>query len=291
MSLDLITETGSYSGNGSSQSVVIGTNWQPALVIVMSTRPSGPAAGRAITYKTPDMATDTALACNAAAELISTALTLASTGFSIGDHDDVNRNGIIFHWIAFRAGPWIDTGQYTGTGTAQPIATGRQPGAAFVFQTSGVERALWKFAAHGTSYAMQFQTALGWLSGQLTLQATGFQADGNANTDTETYVWAALYDIPGSTRHIESGSYTGDGSGPDTVTLGYQPKWVIVMPDTASGGEGGFKSASMGTGIGELTTQWDWLGTDGIAITSTGFTVDGVYNTNSQDYKWLVGVQ
>ncbi len=78
MSLDAIIETGTYTGNGTTQSVAIG--WQPALVMTFSTRGGAP-AGKGLTVKVPDMAGDDVMICSTVALFdVADGVTLTSTG-------------------------------------------------------------------------------------------------------------------------------------------------------------------------------------------------------------------
>lgn len=288
MSLELITDTGTYTGNSSTQSVIIG--WQPALVIITSSKTGGSGATRCLAFKMSDMADDDFLECsNDAIYTTTNGVTITATGFDLGSDDVINDSGYDFYWMAFREGPTVDTGTYTGNASAtQAIPTGRQPGAVFICQTTGTESAIWKAASQGAALATAFVAAVGSEASLVTLDSSGFTAEGIANTDGETYVWCALYDIVGSTRHIESGGYAGDDAGTRTVTLGYQPRWALIL--TSDGAELPTKvDSAAGGGFGNLASRYDWM-SSGIEITATGFTLTGVCNSVGVDYRWLVGV-
>ena len=46
---------------------------------------------------------------------------LTNDGFEVGTDASVNSNGTTYNFIAWGAGDQIDTGSYTGTGSAQTI--------------------------------------------------------------------------------------------------------------------------------------------------------------------------
>lgn len=285
MSLDLIVANGSYTGNAGTQSISIG--WQPAVVITFDTK-GGTPGNRACSLKLPDMAGDDVLLCSTTAVfLTANGLTIVSDGFDLGSDQRINGSGDTYHWIAFRAGPWLDTGTYTGDDpTAVTVTTGRQPDAVLVAQVSGTIAELWKMAVQSGATVAEFITTVLSVNG-ITIQSTGFQASDNANDVGETFDWAALYPVPGSTRHFETGSYTGDGINPQAIALGRQPKAVFIFD--VGDVDMAFKTDTMGgSDNGMLTTAYafDTSG-NGITITSTGFSVGSLFNGSGVTYQWL----
>jgi hypothetical protein len=285
MSLDLIVATGSYTGNGGTQSISIG--WQPAVVMTFDTK-GGTPNNRACSLKLPDMAGDDVLLCSTTAVfLTANGLTIVSDGFDLGSDQRINGSGDTYHWVAFRAGPWIDTGTYTGDDpTAVTVTTGRQPGAVLAGQVSGTIAQFWKMAVQAGATVAEFITTVISVNG-ITIQSTGFQASDNANDVGETFDWAALYPVPGSTRHFETGEYTGNGVNPQAIALGAQPRAVFVF-DVANV-DLFFKTDTMASAdVADLTTAYafDTSG-NGITLSSTGFSVGSLLNTNTSTYQYM----
>lgn len=286
MSLDVVIQTGSYTGNDATQSVAIG--WQPALVLTFIDKGGGP-ANRAIGIKTPEMAGDDAMMCSSAAVFLTTnGLTLTSTGFDVGSDTRINSSGDTVYWMAIREGSWLDTGSYTGDDpTDVDVALGRQPGFLFVSQVTATIAQLFKMTGQASDVCAEFVTAVADVNA-LALQSTGFQATNEANDVGETFDYVALYTLPGSTRHLQSGSYTGDGSAPLAIALGRQPKAVFIHDESGTG-EIGFKTETMSSAdFAALSTAYAMNTTgNGITITSTGFTVGSIFDVGSEVYNWV----
>lgn len=293
MTLELITETGSYTGNGSSQTITIG--WQPALVLIASHRTGGPGGGRGFTMKVAAMSGDDVQGNSTEAEYKTTnGVTLTSTGFSVGSDQEYNHSGETFSYIAFRDSPALDYGTYTGNTGTQTITTGRQPTMLFVCQTSGTELTFWKYNSLSGADAVEFQTEISLVSA-LTLQTTGFQASGNANLNSETYVYVSINVERSSTVYLECGSYTGNTADAQTITLGYQPKFVLIFDD--GNGPGGSPQTAIkvdtmsGVLAGFIERAYNYAGgaTNIAAINSTGFVAWDSWNGNGAVYSFCAG--
>jgi hypothetical protein len=292
MSLDLIIDSGSYSGTEASLPITIG--WQPCLVIIASSRSSGPAAGRAIAFKSSDMSGSFGWLCDVDAEYTTDIITLTTTGFTVGSDVRVNNDGTTFYWVAVRAHPAIDCGQYVGDiEPTQEITLNRQPSALFQFTLADplnptVFNVWMKAGAMLGSFASRFRSQILWLEFIATFISTGFTAGSATNGSTATYAYVALYNLVGSTQHFDTGGYVGS-AGSNVITLGYQPRFVFVW--AGDNEKAGFKIDTMPSDEGgTLGTQYDW--TAGLlTITSTGFTVPIASDVNEADidYHWLAG--
>lgn len=88
--------SGTYTGNGTSQSITIG--WQPKFIII-----NNQSSGEASCYKTDGMAGDDFIQYASNAEIHTTfGVTITSTGFSVGSRADINGSGDPLSWIAIR---------------------------------------------------------------------------------------------------------------------------------------------------------------------------------------------
>lgn len=298
MTLTKIIETGTYTGNAATQSISIG--WQPAMVLIASARVGGPQAGRAFSVKMPDMPDDDYLAVSTES-IMQTAngISLVADGFDVGSDSKINNNTDAFHWIAIRAGPEVDSGFMEGD-LFPPVvvSTGRQPVAIFHIRITGpgpnAENRIWiRIRPAPATEAFQF-TTFPFEGGGLAEVADGFEATGAAAANTHDFTWTALYDFVGSTRHFETGTFTGANEASITITLGRQPKFVILYGDVNT--EFGMKTITMGANdMGALEWQgaryaWDTSG-NGITLTATGFIVGTTFTALDTDYFWLAGYE
>ena len=289
MSLDLIVESGEYVGNGGTQSISIG--WQPAMVMIVTTRTGGPAGQRAWSVKMATMPGDDFASCNATADWKTTnGITLTSDGFDVGSNPEINRNGDTIHWWAVREYPSIDWGSYVGDGApgGVKIATNRQPTAVFIFNETTPSFITKMFTMAAPDDAEAFDGAIAtqpWVE----LTSAGFIPKLTANTLNDLYHWVALYDLPGSTRHFRQGEHTGDVNPAQQVVLGVQPRMVIVS-DTGMTLGAKFR-ASLPTEYGQLQTNYKWVTSGGITLNAAGFLAGGDFNADTVVYDHLAGVQ
>ncbi len=90
-------ETGEYTGNGTSQTIIVG--WQPTIVTVF--RWTGGA--ERVCFKMSSLADDDYAILASKADLDSAdGITIISTGFTVGSDWEVNDNGETFYWTAIR---------------------------------------------------------------------------------------------------------------------------------------------------------------------------------------------
>ncbi len=293
MSYEPIIATGTYSGNGTSQTITIG--WQPAMACIVSRRTAGPSTGRAISWKFNTMITDNFLEMAASANWITAnGITVTSTGFSVGSENTINNSGTTFDWFAIRAGPQVATGTYVGDGVIGRsfAVTGWQPELMFLVQSSGTTRGGWKGAAMGANDAFDYAAQIAFSTVALALASNGFQT-GSANpfnTSPEDYHWFAAT-LETVTRSFRTVTYSGDGAADQTITLGQQPKFVWILDST--GLTAGCKIDTMpAEDYGLLDTNYTYeAGTaTGIQITSTGFIVGSDFNATGTDYEVIVGI-
>jgi hypothetical protein len=176
-----------------------------------------------------------------------------TTGFSLTADTvigDWNWNGDTYASWTFREQPkFFDVVTYTGNGTSQAIAhnLGSVPGCIIVKDTSNVRA--WSvyhtslgntqnLILSGTNAAA---TAADWNNTSPT--TTQFTVGNNVRTNASgaTYVAylfahnAGGFGLTGTDNVISCGSFTTDGSGAYSVTLGYEPQWVLIKRTNALG--------------------------------------------------------
>lgn len=282
MSLNVLTATGSYSGTGGAQSITVG--WQPALVMVASTRTAGPSAGRAYSVKTGSMPGDDRFGFDTAGSFDqSDGITLTATGFDLGTDDHYNHNGTVFHWCAIRdyGNPLVSS--YTGNGVDPQTVPGLDGGVPFAV-VSGLMATFFKFRDLAGNDAMALGAAIGIDIAAITALSSGaLNVEGNANVNVVPH-YVLRFGERSGTVTVHVGQYTGSG-GTQSVSLGRQPRAVLIYDST--GEVFGYKDDSMsGSDCGEMAAAYAWTASGGITITSTGFDVTGTYDTSANDLKY-----
>lgn len=299
MSQTDIMATGTYTGNGGTQSISIG--WQPAAVFITSTA-NNPNNQRSWSLKIDSMPGDDYQANDTTANHVTTnGVTMVADGFDLGSGNKVNKNGVVYYWIAFRAGAAIDTGTYTGDGiNGRVISTGRQPAMVLIAEVTGELATIWKHGNVPVRLSNQFQEANDHRD-CVSMVSDGFElsnaASANVNVDTETYYWMAIYDFDGSTRHVETGLYDGDDPltppfNPQTITRGLQPKFVFIYGrDLGAISDWFFVNDQYVNNVSSISSGHTVLNTDpDIVIISTGFEVRGGTNDDTHvDYSYVTG--
>jgi hypothetical protein len=247
-----------YTGNGSTQTITNGIDLsgEGGLVWIKS-RSLG----------TSHVLTDTARGSssqlysdrtNAQGTVSDQVTAFTGSGFSLGTDalgtGTVNANAFTYaSWTFRKAEKFFDVVTYTGNGSTQNIAhnLGSVPGCIIVKQTNGTN--LWAIyhrgvdASNPQNYGLWFQTDARDLdtywnnTAPTATQFTVGTKDGT-NASGGTYVAylfahdAGGFGDAGTDSVVSCGSYTGNGStsGP-TVTLGWEPQWVLIKASSQSG--------------------------------------------------------
>jgi hypothetical protein len=169
----------------------------------------------------------------------------SSTGFSLGSDIAYNQaSPSTFASWTFREQPkFFDVVTYTGTGSNRTIAhnLGSVPGCIIVKRTDTT--ADWQ-VYHGslanTQYIVLNSTAAAatgatrWNSTTPTSTVFSLGTDTTVNASGGTYVAyiyahdAGGFGLTGTDNVISCGSFTTDGSGNATVSLGYEPQWIMT---------------------------------------------------------------
>ena len=244
-----------YTGNGSTQTITNGIDLagKGGLVWIKNRSSAG----------TENILTDSARGNN----YISTENTLGqqsgtnavtafnSTGFNLGSGGQVSSNADNFvSWTFREQEKFFDVVTWTGNGSNPRTIShnlGSTPGCIIVKETNAsASWAVWHRSL-GDGYRMFLNStnastnvsAADWFgTSNSTITSTGFSVGNNLNTSGRTlvaYIFAhdaGGFGLTGSDNVISCGSYTGNGvvAGP-SVTLGYEPQWVLVKSSTVAG--------------------------------------------------------
>jgi hypothetical protein len=171
-----------------------------------------------------------------------------SDGFSLKNTITLNGTDKTYvSWTFRKAAKFFDVVTYTGTGGPQtlPHNLGVQPGMVFIKRTDlASDWFVWhtKFGTsptygedkilylNKTDAVSTLATAFG-----STINSSGFYAGSSISTNGATYVAYLFAHDTAADGIIQCGSYTLDGSNPTTVTLGWEPQYVLWKSASVSG--------------------------------------------------------
>ena len=234
-----------YTGNGSTQTITNGIDLSGKGGLVWCKQRDGSAANllydtnRGAGYRISSDLTD-AQVYDATTRLTS----FTSSGFTLGNLNP-NGSGANYASWTFREQPkFFDVVTYTGNGVSGRAIShnlGSAPGCLIVKCTSNADNWYTKhrsLAANDVILVDSTAAAYGdtnTFGTGFTFNATTFQV-GNlgANESGRTYVAylfahdAGGFGLTGTDNVISCGSFTADFAGNATVSLGYEPQWVIV---------------------------------------------------------------
>jgi hypothetical protein len=242
-----------YTGNNTTQTITNGIDLagEGGLVWIKARSGTYPTGYHVLndTVRGPAKAlfTNTTGGQNTSASLL-TAFT--STGFSVGDSTDVNGGTTnIASWTFRKAAKFFDVVTYTGTNSAgsQTLShsLGSVPGSIIVKRTDSAGN--WRIfhRSLGATQALAFTTgAAGTSSSYWNDTAptdTQFTVGPDLNDTGATFVAYLFahddggFGDDGEQNVITCGSFTTDGSGNATVSLGYEPQFVIIKKSSDTG--------------------------------------------------------
>jgi hypothetical protein len=167
--------------------------------------------------------------------------------FPVGAANQINRSGALFASWTFRKQPkFFDVVTYTGNSTAgRTIAhsLGSTPGFIIVKATNNGSDWFCYHTSLGATKRILLNTtgasatdANAWNNTAPTSTVFTVGAGADVNYTGVTYVAylfahnAGGFGLTGTDNVISCGSFTTDGSGNATVTLGYEPQLVIIKP-------------------------------------------------------------
>jgi hypothetical protein len=231
-----------YTGNGTSQSVVNSGGMQPDFVWIKKRS----AAGNNILFDALRGVNKYLISDSTIAEGtdVQTLTAFNSNGFSYGNEASGNANAATYVGWQWKEGATqgFDIVTYTGTGVARTVAhsLGVAPSMMIVKRRNTTsDWIVWHSAFAGTEYIALNSTAAKatgatiWNSTSPTSSVFSVGTSGATNGNTDTYVAYLFAEVAGFSTF---GSYTGNGSadGP-FVFLGFRPRFVLVKQSSSSG--------------------------------------------------------
>ena len=290
-----------YTGNGSTQTITTGvdTGTKGGLIWVKKRSATDDhalfdsvrASGSILSSNLTDAATAGG-----------TRLALTSTGFDLqAGGATYNQNGSTYASWTFREQPkFFDVVTYTGNGVARTIAhnLGSVPGCIIVKSTSATSD--WPVYHRGfgnTGGAFLNETygfgvnAAYWNNTDPTSSVFTVGTGGTGtNINGETYVAylfahdAGGFGPTGTDNVISCGSYSGTGVTGNSVTLGYEPQWVLIKKTTSGASWAlfdtmrGMPVATNSALLSANTSAAEDTSSQFINPTATGFTLTGTGN-------------
>ena len=226
-----------------------------------------------------------------------------ASGFSLGadtDSSAVNAAGDNYASWTFRKQPkFFDVVTYTGTGSNRTVAhnLGSTPGCMIVKSTSTNAWIVYHRSLGATQRLVLNATSTAaagngfWNDTEPTSSVFTVGTNGATNNSGETFVAylfahdAGGFGLTGSDNVISCGSFTTDGSGNATVSLGYEPQYIL-MKSSNTVGQWKIYDTMRGMSNGGASNTWQRLqpntsdaeSTDGIANAgpnATGFSISG----------------
>lgn len=282
---DFTIETGSYTGNGTSQSIT-GVGFSPDLIII-----KGATGANSAVFATSSMPAGESyqLSSPSNADAITS---LDSDGFSVGADEEANESGVTYYWEAFdgSGGSDFKVGSYTGNGVDDTSITGIgfQPDFVMVRSSSDGQHANWRTSDMAVDKSFYPNIASTGTTNRLQdMEADGFQVGtaSQVNTDGVTYYYVAFKK---ATEAMTAGTYTGDGVD-DNISLvtglDFEPRYAWIQgtsglahrSDAISGDESQYSGPS--DDATNLIQE----------ITETGLEIGNstVINTNTATYYYV----
>ena len=180
----------SYSGTGVDNRSITGIGFQPDYVIVMSAEAKEPV------HRSSAQAGDTTLFFKAATSAANLIQALETDGFQVGNDDNVNKTGVTYHYVAWKAViAKTAVGTYAGDSTDDRsiIGLGFEPEYVIIKQTTAIE-AVHRPATLSQDNTLKFINQVQAADMIQALETDGFQVgtSDRVNTTGGTYFWVAF---------------------------------------------------------------------------------------------------
>lgn len=282
---NLSVAVGSYTGNGTGQTIAVG--FMPDLIIVQG-------SGTAATHSTTAMPNGTAITLGTSTAISSTTVTARTlTGFTVGTNSTVNTNAATYYYVAVsgnNAQNYFRTVSYVGNGS-----DGRQLTSAGLFMQpdifwtrGGTNDTSARVSAQVGDDSFHFAAINNIANAIQAFVANGVELGTSAlaNASGTTYYATGFVNYPGI---IASGQYTGNGADDRTITTGIDTADLVVVKAASGATSAPLKLSTMAADTSFLTTTGGTSTTRIKNTTSTGFTIGTSTNVNGNGtvYNWF----
>ena len=218
--------SGSYTGNGTSQTISVG--FAPRFVVVKQV-----GAGSVQSCIKYDSMPSGSSHAGSGGMTTNGITAFGSSDFSVGSDAEVNTNASTYHWFAIGGtSSEITSGTYTGNGSSQTVNVTIDPVMVMSVSESGGWKAWCTDGCSGVG-TMLWSGIFEVSSSRITaLTSSGFTVgNANQNLSGQTYDWIAFAAVAGSCEEVE---YTGNGSDNRNISCSFTPEVVIVSAQSAS---------------------------------------------------------
>ena len=251
--IENLFQTWLYTGTGASQTITNGIDLSTKGGLVWIKERNSPGNYHVLTDTV--RGTDSQLRSNSdvAPDTEANRLTAFTTsGFSLGNSSFVNGNtNPLVSWTFRKQPKFFDIQTWTGSGANRTIShsLGSVPACIMVKRTDTTgDWQVYHRSLANTEYLVLNTTAAKatgatrWNSTTPTSSVFSLGTDASVNASVGTYVAyifahdAGGFGLTGTDNVISCGSFTTDGSGNATVSLGYEPQWVLYKGISGTGG-------------------------------------------------------
>tara|TARA_R110002167_G_scaffold307079_1_gene511816 strand:- start:6 stop:1886 length:1881 start_codon:yes stop_codon:yes gene_type:complete len=233
-----------------------------------------------------------------------------SNGFTLGNHIDTNRNNhTAIAWTFRKKKKFFDIVTFSGNGTAgRTISHGLGGPVGMVLikrtDTTGYNWTVWHKSSSSNNLFLnttgaQFSSGSRIASASSTTFTVGTAGGvNNASGTYVAYIFADNSSEDAEEQMIKCGTYTGTGASVGaSVTLGWEPQFLLIKPVTASGSwtmmdtMRGIPDGEDNTHIIANTNATEVANANWLSINTTGFkTLNGSYtdgNVNGVTYMYM----
>jgi hypothetical protein len=253
--IENVFSTWLYTGTGATQTITNSIDLSTKGGLVWIKGRSGATANK-LTDTSRGVTKALITSSTAAQTTDTTGLTaFGTTGFTIGADSSYNTSAATYvSWTLRKQPKFFDIVTYTGTGSAQAIAhnLGSVPGCIIVKCTNagGSTNFDWAVyhASQGSTKYLRLNTTATVATGSALWNntdptSTQFTVGSSTLTNTSggeyvAYVFAhdaGGFGLTGTDNVISCSSFTTNGSGQATVSLGYEPQWLLVKRSNSTG--------------------------------------------------------
>src|SRR3990170_3905560 len=184
---------GSYTGNGSASRSITSVGFQPDLVLIKAE------TAQSAVWRSSAMGNNIGQFFTATVQITNGTLfkTLDATGFTIGNAAQVNSNGVVYQFVAFKnVTGAMSVGSYTGNEVDNRNITGIgfTPDFVFIKNATSAWDAVYNLTESYEDYSSYFTDIANAVNHIQTLQSNGFQIgnSSNVNISSGTIYWVAF---------------------------------------------------------------------------------------------------
>ena len=246
---------------------------------------------------------------------IAGAVTFNADGYSIVAgfaENNANANTYV-DWVLRKQPKFFDIQTWSGSGANTTIShsLGSVPACIIVKRTdTAADWAVYHRILANTQYlflnttAAEATGATWWNSTTPTSSVFSLGTDASVNASGGTYVAyifahdAGGFGLTGTDNVISCGSFTTDGSGNATVSLGYEPQFVLYKKSSTTGQwyiedtmRGLYGTSTQGTTLIANLTSAESAGNGSLQLTSTGFTVNPLGNLGTSTTSIYIAIR